>query len=156
MRLPFLGGLRGSRFPNACDLRSFVPRGATPHPLPRDGPQHVHSKRDAPFLPGCGPGNHSLDMNGQVRWHLVGTSSHLDPEPTGHTQVPTPGVPVGTVQTAPSSLQRSQMRPQGTLEAESEAGQGLLLRGRSLSLPDAGARKGGAVGAPLSTGIELD
>ena len=156
MRLPFLGGLRGSRFPNACDLRSFVPCGAVPPHPPREGPQHAHSKRDAPFLPGCGPGNRGQDMNGQVRWHLVGTSSHLDPEPTGHTQVPTPGVPVGTVQTAPCSLQRSQMRPQGRLEAESEAGQGLLLRGRSLSLPDARAREGGAVGTPLSTGIELD
>lgn len=82
-----------------------------------------------PFLPGCGPGNRSLDMNEQVRWHLVGTSSHLDSEPTGHTQVPTPGVPVGTAQTAPCSLQRSQTQPQGRLEAESEAGQGLLLRG---------------------------
>ena len=37
------------------------------------------------------------------------------------------------------------MRPQGRLEAESEAGQGLLLCGRSLSLPDARAREGGAV-----------
>lgn len=141
-------------FPDACDLRSFVPHGATP--APREGPQHAHCERDAPFLPGCGPGNRSLHMNGQVKTALGGDGSHLDPEPIGHTQVPTPGVPVGAVQTAPCSLQRSQMQPRGRLEAESEAGQGLLLHGRPLSSPEAGAQEGGALGAPLSTSIELD
>lgn len=141
-------------FPNACDQILCPPQSQPPSP--REGPQHAHSKWDAPSSPGCGPGNCGLDMNEQVRWHfLVGTSSHLDSEPTGHTQVPAPGVPVGTAQTAPLlPTEVSDATPKEDLRLESEAGQGLLLRGSHCPCQMRCSRAARA-GHTLSTDIEL-